>query len=521
MARILLIEDEQEVRESLGNLLEREGHKVQVAENADVGIAAVLKKPFDVVVTDYQMPGSDGLEVVKTLHDTNPHLPVILMTAYHTTERVIEATKLGAYDYVLKPIDPQEFLLRIEKAVESRRLTKLEIYKEEQREKEKAEREKALTPVEIREIGPDTDAVTPGKDIIIGRSKVMLDVYKEIGRLAAKPVTVLIRGETGTGKELVARALYHQSDRKEHPFIIVNCAAIPANLLESEFFGHEAGAFTDAKVRRIGKFEQADQGTIFLDEIGDMDVNLQQKLLRVLQDKTIQRVGGKENIPVDVRVIAATHRDLERAIQQQQFRSDLYYRLSVAVIQLPPLRDRREDIPELIRYFKNRNARDLGVLKATITPDAIDFLKKQPWPGNVRELENVVRRALVLAGNYGISLEVVTKALAQASVLEQTIQKVKNIVPTDGSQAQTAEAALEVARPFAQHISALLAKAQRGETENVLTVLTEEMERELFEQAIRLAGGNQSQAARWLGVSLPTMREKLVRYGLHPTKTEG
>jgi len=499
MARILLIEDEQEVRESLQNMLEAEGHKVQPAQDADQGIAAVLKKEFDVVVTDYQMPGSDGLEVVKSLHDTNPHLPVILMTAYHTTERVIEATKLGAYDYVLKPIDPPEFFIKIEKAVESRRLM--------------------AKPVEIRDIGPDSEVLTPGKDIIIGKSSVMLDVYKEIGRLAGKPVTVLIRGETGTGKELVARALYHQSDRKEHPFIVVNCAAVPANLLESEFFGHEAGAFTDAKVRRIGKFEQANQGTIFLDEIGDMEVNLQQKLLRVLQDKTIQRVGGKETIPVDVRVMAATHRDLEQAIQEKQFRSDLYYRLNVAVIRLPPLRDRREDIPDLIRYFRKRYATELGVVKPTITEEAVNFLKEQPWPGNVRELENVIRRALVLAGNYAISLELVTKALTQTSVLERTIQKFKHVdLPAEG-RSQTGEPG-EAARPFAQHISALLAKAQQGAMENVQAAVTEEVERELFEQAIRLAGGNQSQAARWLGVSLPTMREKLTRYGLHPTKTE-
>jgi DNA-binding NtrC family response regulator len=483
-------------------MLEAEGHKVEPARSADEGIASVLKKEFDVVVTDYQMPGSDGLEVVKTLHDTNPHLPVILMTAYHTTERVIEATKLGAYDYVLKPIvDPSDFFIKIEKAVESRRLM--------------------TKPVEIRAVDPGTDLITPGKDIIIGKSAVMLDVYKEIGRLAAKPVTVLIRGETGTGKELVARALYHQSDRKDHPFIVINCAAVPENLLESEFFGHEAGAFTDAKVRRIGKFEQANRGTIFLDEIGDMNVNLQQKLLRVLQDRTIQRIGGKETIPVDVRVLAATHRDLEQAIQEKTFRTDLYYRLSVALIRLPPLRDRREDIPDLVGYFTRRYAAELGVVKPIITEDAFAFLQTQPWPGNVRELENAVRRTLVLAGNYAINLEVVTKALAQTTVIEQVIQKYKHAdIPVEG-QGRSAEPSRQEDRPFAQHVGELLDKARRGELENVQALLTEQMERELFEQAIRLAGGNQSQAARWLGVSLPTMREKLTRYGLHPTKSEG
>src|SRR5438876_453914 len=322
------------------------------------------------------MPGVSGMEVIGALRDSKPQLPVILMTGHHTTEAAIEAMKLGAYDYIVKPPDPAEFLELIEKAVTNSRLMS--------------------EPVDMGE-------ARFAKDAIIGRSRVMQDVYKQIGRVAAMPVTVLIRGETGTGKELVARAIYQHSDRAEEPFIEVNCVAIPENLLESELFGHEPGAFTDAKTRRIGRFEQANDGTILLDEIGDMSPSTQGKLLRVLQSQTIQRLGGKETIPVDVRVIAATHRNLELAIHEKQFREDLYYRLNHFVITLPPLRDRPEDIPELVRFFVQRYTEELGLpALAMPTPEAMDYLSKQPWPGNVRELRNIVRKALLLSRGYPV-----------------------------------------------------------------------------------------------------------------------
>src|SRR6266511_4047318 len=320
---ILLIEDDTAVREALQRLL-GEAYVVETAATAEEGIARAQTSDCDVVVTDLQMPGISGLEVITTMHPVKPHLPVILMTAHHSTDTAIEAIKLGAYDYVLKPINPAEFLALIEKAVASRALISRP---------------------------PASAESKPARDAIIGRSQAMQNVYKEIGRVAAKPVTVLIRGETGTGKELVARALYQHSDRGDQPFIVVNCVAIPETLLESELFGHEQGAFTGAQARRIGKFEQASKGTIFLDEIGDMSRATQAKLLRVLQEKVFQRVGGRETIRADVRIIAATHRDLEQGVAEKKFREDLYYRLNDAVIRLPSLRERPEDIPDLVKYF--------------------------------------------------------------------------------------------------------------------------------------------------------------------------
>jgi DNA-binding NtrC family response regulator len=341
-------------------------------------------------------------------------------------------------------------------------------------------------PVEIG--GGDT-----GREAIIGNSRIMQQIYKEIGRIAAKPVTVLIRGETGTGKELIARAIYQHSDRIGEAFVAVNCAAIPETLLESELFGHERGAFTGADTRRIGRFEQADRGTIFLDEIGDMSLSTQAKLLRVLQERYIQRLGGKENIPINVRVIAATHRDLEIAIAEKTFREDLFYRLNVVSVQLPPLRQRVEDIPALVRYFLHKYGSELGAQEASIQPDALEFLSEQPWPGNIRELENVVRQAMLLARRYTITLEHIRQVMA----------KVTHIADRDDGS-------------MSAWIGELLAKAKRGELDRVYGKVFEGMERELFTQAIQLAHGNQAKAARWLGISRLTMREKLTAFGLRP-----
>jgi DNA-binding NtrC family response regulator len=307
----------------------------------------------------------------------------------------------------------------------------------------------------------------------------------------------LIRGETGTGKELVARAICQHSERAAQPFIIVNCAAIPENLLESELFGHEPGAFTDAKVRRIGRFEQANGGTLFLDEIGDTSLSTQVKLLRVLQEKTIQRLGGKETIAVDVRVITATHRNLELAIQEKEFREDLFYRLNVAAVYVPPLRERKEDIEDLINYFLRRHGRELGVSKPSISADAIKYLEQQDWPGNVRELENVIRKALLSSHGFTITLE-----------------SVSAITTTKKFPSSTPE------HTVSNYVTELLERAKKGELENIHSVFTETVERELYSQAIQLAGGDQSKAAKWLGVSRPTMREKLTRYSLFPQRIE-
>jgi DNA-binding NtrC family response regulator len=321
----------------------------------------------------------------------------------------------------------------------------------------------------------------------------MQEIWKDIGRIAARPVTVLIRGETGTGKELIARALYQHSDRAKAAFIAVNCAAIPETLLESELFGHERGAFTGAEQRRIGRFEQAHRGTLFLDEIGDLSAGTQAKLLRVLQEKSIHRVGGNETIPVDARVIAATHRDLETMIREGKFREDLFYRLSVATILLPPLRERQDDILALVEHLLRKCATEFGLQPLSLAPGALGLLQADPWPGNIRELENMIRRLLLGARDLPINEEMVRRALAARGT---------------GIPATT--------QPLNALAAELLAAARCGENDGAYGLLLAEAEREILTQAISAAEGNQSKAARWLGLSRLTLREKLTALGLHP-----
>ena len=324
----------------------------------------------------------------------------------------------------------------------------------------------------------------------------MQAIYKEIGRVASKPVNVLIRGETGTGKELIARALYQHSDRAKAPFIAINCAAIPETLLESELFGHERGAFTGAETRRIGRFEQADHGTIFLDEIGDMTLGTQVKLLRVLQERCLQRLGGKETIPVDVRVLAATHRDLEAAIKHKQFREDLYYRLSVVVIHLPPLRERREDIPELVKYFLRKYAAELGVGDPSIHAEAVEFPPNPELAG--QRARTGKRRPQGPAARPGLH--------------HQHRPRPQPPWPTSPLPADAAHLSLR------EQADELLAAAQRGEIGDAHATPAPAAEREIFSRAIELAHGNQAKAARWLGISRLTLREKLHQFGLHPAQ---
>jgi nitrogen regulation protein NR(I) len=464
--RLLLIEDDEVAAASLGQVLSEEGYAVKVAGRGDAGLRLAVDGGYDVILTDLRMPGIDGLELVARLHRSHPRLPVILMTAHGTTDTAIEATKRGAYDYLLKPFDMPELLEAVEKAVRSHRLT--------------------AGPVVL---GSEASS---GKDAIIGASRSMQAIFKEIGRIAARPVPVLIRGETGTGKELIARAIFQHSGRGEKPFIAVNCAAIPETLLESELFGHERGAFTGADARRIGRFEQADGGTLFLDEIGDMTPGTQVKLLRVLQEKTIQRVGGNEPIAVDVRILAATHRDLEAAVATKEFREDLLYRLNVVTLTLPSLEHRPEDIPALTTYFLHRHGTDLGVPDPAIRAEALELLQRRAWPGNVRELENTVRKALLLSRGYPIDAEIIQQAVAPA--------------------------ADDAALPLAQQVSRLLDAAKRGEHGDVHRRVLEWAERELFAQALALADGNLTRAAAWLGITRFTLREKLAAFGLRPDR---
>ncbi|MHA3772585.1 sigma-54-dependent transcriptional regulator [Verrucomicrobiota bacterium sgz303538] len=467
---ILLVEDDSNIASALRGVLETEDYIVLHAETGDRGLADALRERCDLVLTDLRLPGLSGLELVQRLHAAKPQLPIVLMTAHGTTETAIEATKRGAYDYLLKPFEMPELLDLIAKALASSRLA-------------------AAGPVTLGD-----ESAGPGA--IVGQSRAMQSIYKEIGRIAARNVTVLIRGETGTGKELIARAIFQHSDRAGNPFIAINCAAIPEQLLESELFGHERGAFTGAETRRIGRFEQAHGGTLFLDEIGELSPGTQAKLLRVLQERAIQRLGGKDVVPVDVRMIAATHRDLEAAIAERQFREDLFYRLNVMSLTLPPLRARAEDIPPLVDYFLRRYAAEFDLPVPALQPEALQLLCAQSWPGNVRELENVVRKALLAARGLAITVEVVQSVLGGARPL----------------------AAGTGRESLADFVGELLAAASRGELESAHAALIEVAERELLAQAMKLAGGNQAKAARWIGISRLTLREKLQRFGLHPTQ---
>jgi nitrogen regulation protein NR(I) len=466
-AKILLIDDDPGIIDTLSRVLADEGYEVIVESRGDDGFARAVKESFNVVIADLKLPGLNGLELVRRLHMAQPRLPIVLVTAFGTTQTAIEATKYGAYDYLLKPFEIQNLLDLISRAVRSNRLMS--------------------EPVTLGEPGRARDA-------IVGQSAAMQDIYKAIGRIAAKPVNVLIRGETGTGKELIARAIYQHSDRSNAPFIAINCAAIPETLLESELFGHERGAFTGATAQRIGRFEQADRGTIFLDEIGDMTLGTQVKLLRVLQEKCLQRLGGRETIPVDVRVLAATHHDLETAIHEKLFREDLYYRLNVVAITLPALRQRKEDIPELVHYFLGKYGPELGHPRPSIHPEAMEFLQSHSWPGNVRELENATRKALLLSQGYTINVDHARSALNKEASPSGT-----------------------PSRTMSEYVGDLLAAAQRSDSTDVHARLIEAAERELFRQAIELAQGNQAKAARWLGVSRVTMKAKLLQFGFHPS----
>jgi DNA-binding NtrC family response regulator len=415
------------------------------------------------------MPGMDGLHALQQIKQREPHLPVIVMTGQGTMETAIEATKRGAYDYQLKPFEPTEMLRVIDQALESARITK-------------------------GRVAIDPQHALPAGDAMVGHSAAMQEVYKAIGRVAPTDATVLIDGESGTGKELVARAVYQHSRRSDRPFLVVNCVAIPETLLEGELFGHEPGAFTGARGRRIGKFEQADGGTIFLDEIGDVSPGIQAKILRVLQERSFQRLGGNDTIRVDVRVLAATNRNIERAIADGTFRQDLYHRLNVVSIHIPPLRDRRQDIPALVDYFLERFARELQVAKPPLADEALELLTKHAWPGNVRELEHAILRAMIFTRGYPI----------QPSHLSLTPQ---TAAPTPRLPGQSVEPGRleELVR------SHLDSHSGAGTYEQFV----ENVERALLAEALRRTQGNQSHAARILGLPRPTLHAKVQKLRPH------
>jgi two-component system nitrogen regulation response regulator GlnG len=392
------------------------------------------------------------------------------MTAHGTMETAVQAMQRGAYDYLTKPFDLDEAVLLAERALEASRLTQ-----------EVARLKSGLQ--DVREFSA-----------LIGRHPRMQDVYKTIGRIAGTDVTVLLRGESGTGKELVARAIHHYSRRAGRPFVAVSAAAIPTTLLESEMFGHERGAFTDAKERRLGKFELAHGGTLYLDEIGDMPLELQAKLLRALQERTIERLGGHESIRIDVRVLAATNRDLEAAMREGRFREDLFYRLNVVTLNLPPLRERRRDIPLLVEHFLAKYAGELG--ERGVTPDALDRLVGHEWPGNVRELENVVQRAMVMAQSGAILPEHLPIGPVSAAAS----------VAVDASLEEIIERKLiECVRGLREHASA-----------NLYDLMIGLVEKPLLRAVLRETAGNQVRAAQILGINRNTLRKKLTEHGIDP-----
>src|SRR5882757_4936186 len=370
---ILVVDDDTEVRYSLNRVLSSRHYKVQEAPNGEEGVAAVKRSPPDVVLLDNRMTGMTGLETLQHIRAANPKQLVILMTAYGTAQTAIEAMKFGAFDYVVKPFDPPKLLALVESALR--------------------------TQADIRSAGGVLPVINSEdhKEGIVGTSDPMQQVFKIIGQVAASDVTVMITGESGTGKELVARSIHRHSHRSGKPFVAVNCSAIPENLIESELFGHERGAFTGATAQRLGKFEVCDGGTIFLDEIGDMTPATQTKILRVLQEGEIQRVGSSETLKVNVRVIAATNKDLEALVKDKEFREDLYYRLNVVRLRLPPLRERVEDVPQIVDYFIQSMAKAKKTRARKVSPEALAILCRHNWPGNVRELENMIYRSAVIA----------------------------------------------------------------------------------------------------------------------------
>lgn len=446
--RIVVVDDEPAQRELIGGFLTKQGHEVFAAASGPEALAYVTNRQVDLVLSDCRMPGMTGPELLLGIKAVNPEIPLVLMTAYGTVETAVQAMKDGAADYLAKPLDLEELLVRLARVAERSRL-RSEV------------RDLQARLVERHRL-----------EGIIGESGRMQEVLALTKRVAPSDATVLVRGESGTGKELIARAIHFNSPRAHGPLVNLNCAALPEQLLESELFGHEKGAFTGAIAQRKGRFEQADGGSIFLDEIGDLSPALQVKLLRVLQEREFERVGGNRTLTANVRVLAATHRDLERAMREGSFREDLYYRLNVVTIQIPPLRERREDIPLLLehflRKFASKNRRDVTGLTAT----ARDALLKYDYPGNVRELENIVERATLLCRGRVIDLE----------DLPATVR------PGQRSPGE----------PLPKDLPGVLA----------------DIERQAIESALERSGGVQTQAAEALGISERVLRYKMKKYGL-------
>jgi len=477
MDKLLLIDDETDVQYSFRRNFGPPEFDLVTAASGEEGLKIIPRMKPDLVIMDVRMSGINGLETLRRLRQSNAKLPVIMMTAYGTSQTAIEAMKLGAYDYVLKPFEvpklKQIILAALKAARDMREVVSYEPHLE----------------TEDYELA------------IVGRSEQMQNVFKLIGQLSTSDATALITGESGTGKELVARAIYHHSQRAAQPLLAINCAAIPENLLESELFGHERGAFTGASGQRIGKFEQCNHGTIFLDEIGDMTPATQTKILRVLQSGTFERVGGNQLIKVDVRVIAATNRPLEQAVASRQFREDLFYRLNVVRIDVPPLRERREDIRWLVNYFLKKFPQHQKQPLKSISPHALAALEQYSWPGNVRELENVIQRALVVAkGEVIVLTDLPPEVLANRLAIPG--------LPPASPAAPPAPAT----SPGAVDLPGLVRNLFQWARQDPQRKLIPAVERELIIEALKETRGNQVQAAKLLGITRSTLRKRVLKF---------
>jgi DNA-binding NtrC family response regulator len=477
MSLLLVIDDDPSTLECFRFLFGKEEAAVATAETAAEGLALFARERPDVVILDIRLPDQSGLEVFGRLHDLNPKTPVILMTGHGTTETAIEAMRLGAYEYVVKPLNPEPLRQLIQAAFEISRLMQ--------------------APVTLADPEPANDT----EDILVGASLEMQDVYKGIGRVAPQNVTVLILGESGTGKELVARAIYHHSSRSNEPFLAMNCAAIPEPLLESELFGHEKGSFTGADRKRIGKFEQCNGGTLFLDEIGDMTPLTQTKILRVLQDGQFERVGSNETIKTDVRIIAATNRDLGKLIEEERFRQDLYYRLNVYTIRLPPLRERAGDLPLLTQHFIRRFSRELGREVQEVAPEALARLRAYSWPGNIRELQSVLKQALLKARG--------------TTLLPNFLPKLQEApAPRLGAGSQTpATSSMAYSEPLHGPEAFVIRHRLDPDSRDLYAETHRELDRLLLARVLEYTGGNQRRAARHLGIARQTLHAKLNELG--------
>lgn len=463
--QLLVIDDESSILRAFQRAFSSESLEVLTATTAAAGEAAFAQNHPDVVIVDLRLPDKSGIECFRTLHELDSRVPVIFITGHGTVEAAIEATKMGAYDYLFKPIEIDEMQSLLHKALNLSRMVRIQPVIAETRETEEP-------------------------DAIVGRCRAMKEVYKAIGRVAPQDITVLLQGESGTGKEVVAQAIYHHSLRPNGPFQAINCAAIPDTLLESEIFGHEKGAFTDANRQRIGKIEQANGGTLFLDEVGDMSPMTQAKLLRFLQEQKFERVGGNESIQVDVRVIAATNHDLKQLVSEGLFRRDLFYRLSVVTIQLPPLRERGDDLKLLTEYFLRTYSREFNKRVQEVSPEALQLLQAHYWPGNVRELESAVKQSLLSARGSVLLPEFLPPLMSADEIHES---------------GKLAEDGL-----FHDFVAARLESG----TDSLYADTIRLVERQLLSQVLSKTNGNQLQAANILGISRVTLRSKLRALGI-------